>query len=73
MRTWNFYTAKELHPDTGDSPAVSCPSDTTQGTVPGVMACMPDGNAPAARWDGAFSGRRARKYSRAARNSRHSI
>ena len=27
--------------DTGDSPAVSCPADTTQATVPGVMACKP--------------------------------
>ncbi len=23
--------------DTGDSPAVTCPADTSQGTVPGIM------------------------------------
>ena len=28
-----------LRSDTGDSPAVSCPADTTQGTVPGITAC----------------------------------
>ena len=28
-----------LRHDTGDSPAVSCPADTTQGTVPSIMAC----------------------------------
>ena len=27
-----------LHRDTGDSPAVSCPADTTQGTVPSITA-----------------------------------
>ena len=39
-----YFTLAFSRHDTGDSPAVSCPSDTTQGTVPGVMACAPDGN-----------------------------
>ncbi|MBQ2256631.1 MAG: hypothetical protein II330_07180, partial [Clostridia bacterium] len=26
--------------DTGDSPAVTCPSGTSQGTVPGIMALV---------------------------------